>query len=77
MNPDACRVYRHALVDWIARYREQVEDYPVLSTVDPGSDPVASAETAPDEGEGFDRMADVEQAWALIRGHASSPHDRT
>ena len=37
MTPDEFRRAGHAVVDWIARYMEQVEDYPVLAQVEPGA----------------------------------------
>jgi aromatic-L-amino-acid decarboxylase len=36
VNPDEFRANGHLLVDWIARYLEEVGDYPVLSQVQPG-----------------------------------------
>ena len=37
MTPDEFRVHGHALIDWIAEYIENVEQYPVASTVTPGA----------------------------------------
>jgi aromatic-L-amino-acid/L-tryptophan decarboxylase len=36
MNPDDFRRYAHELVEWMAGYMENVEDYPVKSQVSPG-----------------------------------------
>ena len=36
MTPEAFRQYGRAVVDWIADYYQQIEDYPVLSQVQPG-----------------------------------------
>ena len=36
MTPDAFRTYGHALVDWIAAYREGIEALPVMSPLQPG-----------------------------------------
>ena len=36
MTPEEFRQHGHELIDWIARYLERVEDYPVLSQVKPG-----------------------------------------
>jgi aromatic-L-amino-acid decarboxylase len=36
MTPEEFRKHGHELIDWIARYMEHVEDYPVLSQVSPG-----------------------------------------
>ena len=37
MTPDEFRVHGHALIDWIAEYIENIEQYPVASTVQPGA----------------------------------------
>jgi len=74
MTPDEFRVHGHALVDWIARYWEQVEDYPVLSSVEPGTIRGQLPARAPDEGEPFDRMmADVERIILPGITHWQSP----
>ncbi len=36
MTPDEFRRHGHQVIDWIAQYMEQVEQYPVLSQVAPG-----------------------------------------
>ncbi len=36
MTPDAFRKLGYEAIDWIARYMEQVEEYPVLSQSEPG-----------------------------------------
>lgn len=36
MTPDEFRKHAHELVEWMARYMEKVEDYPVKSSVKPG-----------------------------------------
>ena len=74
MTPDEFRVHGHALVDWIARYWERVEEYPVLSTVEPGRIRDQLPATAPDEGEPFDRMmADVRRIILPGITHWQSP----
>ena len=37
MSPEEFRANGHALIDWIARYMENVEQYPVMSAVEPGT----------------------------------------
>ena len=37
MTPDEFRTHGKALIDWIADYYEQIEQYPVLSQVAPGA----------------------------------------
>ena len=36
MTPAEFRRWGHELIDWIADYRQRVEEYPVLSQVEPG-----------------------------------------
>ena len=36
MSPDEFRRWGHETVEWIARYMEKIEDFPVLSQVAPG-----------------------------------------
>ena len=36
MTPEELRRWGHALVDWVAAYRERVEELPVLSQLRPG-----------------------------------------
>ena len=36
MTPEEFRLSGYAVVDWVARYMEEVEKYPVLSRVQPG-----------------------------------------
>jgi len=56
MTPDDFRKYAHELVEWMAGYMENVESYPVKSSVAPGeifnSIPVA----APEQPESFDSL---------------------
>jgi aromatic-L-amino-acid decarboxylase len=37
MTPDEFRRFGHAVVDWIADYREKVQKQPVMATVEPGA----------------------------------------
>ena len=62
MDGAAFRRAGHQLVDWIAKYLEDAEDYPVLSRVRPGDIRDALPSSAPDAGESFDAiLADVER----------------
>ena len=36
MTPDEFRKHAHSLVEWMAMYLENVENYPVKSAVEPG-----------------------------------------
>jgi aromatic-L-amino-acid decarboxylase len=60
MTPDQFREYGRAVVDWIADYYENVENYPVLSRVDPGDIFNSLPAEAPQHGEPFgDILSDV------------------
>lgn len=62
MSPDEFRRWGHATVDWVARYLEQVEEYPVLSQVHPGDIRARLPAAAPQDGESFDRvLADLDE----------------
>lgn len=37
MSAEAFREHGHAMIDWIAKYMQEVETYPVLSQVEPGA----------------------------------------
>ena len=51
MTPDEFRRAGHAVVDWVAQYMEQVEQYPVLAQVEPGEVRARLPEAAPKQGE--------------------------
>jgi len=69
MPPDEFRRHGHALVEWIARYFEQVEHLPVLPRVQPGDLARALPAQAPDRGEPFERL--IEDLDRLIVPHAT------
>jgi len=87
MTPEAFRQAGHALIDWIADYRQRVESLPVLSQVRPGEIRAALPLQAPEQGEAFAAMmADVERIilpgithwqspnfYAFFPGNASGP----
>ncbi|MEJ5378095.1 MAG: pyridoxal-dependent decarboxylase [bacterium] len=56
MTPQEFRSYGRAVVDWIADYMEQVENYPVLSKVCPGQIRASLPPKAPETGEPFERI---------------------
>lgn len=56
MNADEFRRLGHALVDWIASYRESIEERPVMSTVAPGAIRARLPARAPEQPVG---LADV------------------
>lgn len=75
MTPDKFREHGKALIDWIADYYEQVETYPVLSAVAPGSIRAALPPNPPDKPESFDEMmADVERIIMPGITHWQSPN---
>ncbi len=74
MTPEELRRRGHEVVDWIARYMETVEDYPVLSQVKPGDVRSMLPEHAPETGDSFDAvMRDVEKIIMPGITHWQSP----
>ncbi len=61
MRLDDFRKHAHTLVDWMADYLQNIEEYPVKSTLRPGDIVARIAEKAPTNGEPF------EQIWADFR----------
>ncbi len=62
MTPDEFREHGHALIDWIAEYLEEVEQYPVASQVQPGDIRAMLPEHPPTERESFtDVLADLDR----------------
>ncbi len=56
MTPEEFREHGHAMVEWIATYLDSVEEYPVLSQVQPGEIRDQLPPDPPQEGESFDAM---------------------
>lgn len=56
MKPDEFRRWGHALVDWVAEYREHVGELPVVSRVEPGFVREAIPEQPPEQAEDFARV---------------------
>src|SRR6266536_908648 len=56
MNADEFRRLGHALVDWIAAYREEIESRPVMSRVQPGEIRAKLPRTPPEQGGGTDEL---------------------
>jgi aromatic-L-amino-acid decarboxylase len=54
MDSDEFRRYGHQIVEWIARYYETVEQYPVKSGVTPGAVKASLPEIPPSASESFD-----------------------
>ena len=58
MTPEEFRARGREVVDWIASYMERVEDFPVLSQVQPGEIRARLPELPPETGEPFESVLD-------------------
>lgn len=56
MDSDEFRKYGHEIVEWIARYFENVEEYPVKSQAKPGSVRSSLPDIPPSGSESFDKF---------------------
>jgi len=75
MTPEEFRRHGHALIDWIADYRQRVESLPVLSQVRPGDVRAQLPAEPPHAGESFAAMmADVERIILPGLTHWQSPN---
>ena len=75
MTPDEFRRCGHAMVERIARYMEEVENYPVLSQAEPGSIRRWLPAAAPEQGEPFgDVLRDVDEIVMPGITHWQSPN---
>ncbi len=62
MSPDEFKQFGHKLIDWIANYMENVENYPVLSQIEPGEIKKQLPQSPPAQGESFDDIfGDIEK----------------
>ncbi len=74
MSPDEFRKQGTALIEWIARYMEDVESYPVKSRLAPGEVRAALPAHPPETGEPFEAMmADVDRIVMPGITHWQSP----
>ena len=75
MTSDEFRRHGHEMIEWIARYMEEVERYPVRSRAQPGDIFRALPPAPPDTGEPFeDVMRDVERILMPGITHWQSPN---
>ena len=75
MTPDEFRRRGYEVVDWLARYYEEVERYPVLSQVAPGEVRAGLPASPPEHPEPFDEvMADLERVILPGITHWQSPN---
>jgi aromatic-L-amino-acid decarboxylase len=56
MTPDEFRDFGHRLIDWVADYRLQVADRPVMSRAEPGAIKDRLPAAPPEEAEGFEAV---------------------
>ncbi|HEX9729028.1 MAG TPA: pyridoxal-dependent decarboxylase, partial [Gemmatimonadales bacterium] len=56
MTPEEFRAAGHAAVEWVARYMESVEQFPVLASVAPGDVRARLPREVPEDGEPFDAI---------------------
>src|SRR3954447_18345876 len=74
MDAAAFRRHGHDLVEWIGRYLETVETYPVLSRVNPGEITAGLPDAAPEQPEPFEAiMADFERVLVPGLTHWNHP----
>lgn len=58
MSPEEFRRIGHALVEWVAAYRERVGELPVMSQVEPGATRARIPAEPPETGEPLDALPD-------------------
>ncbi len=75
MSPEEFRRHGYALIDWLAGYASNVEQYPVLSQVRPGDVRAKLPLAAPQSGESFEEiLADFERDIVPGITHWQSPN---
>lgn len=75
MTPDEFRRAGHAAVDWVAKYLETLEEYPVLSPVAPGETRRALPAHPPEKGEPLETvLADLDELILPGITHWQSPN---
>jgi aromatic-L-amino-acid/L-tryptophan decarboxylase len=75
MTPDEFRRLGHETVDWVAGYMERVEQFPVMSRVEPGEIRSLLPAQAPDAPEPFERvLADLDTVVLPGITHWQSPN---
>ncbi|MGA2696468.1 MAG: pyridoxal-dependent decarboxylase, partial [Terriglobales bacterium] len=75
MTPEEFRRHGHAVIDWIADYRANVEKYPVLSQTKPGEIRAALPADPPAQGEAFEKiLGDIEKLILPGVTHWQSPN---
>ncbi len=75
MPPDDFRKFGYEMVDWIAEYFENIEKYPVLSQIEPGSLRGGLPSSPPAAGEDFgDVMKDIDKLILPAVTHWNHPN---
>jgi aromatic-L-amino-acid decarboxylase len=75
MSAEAFRRHGHAMIDWIAKYMQEVETYPVMSQVEPGAIRAKLPANPPQHGESLDAMMrDVDEIIMPGITHWQSPN---
>lgn len=75
MPSEEFRRYGYAVVDWIAEYFDRIEEFPVLSRIEPGSLANSLPRSAPELGEDFDAvLKDVDQLILPAVTHWNHPN---
>lgn len=74
MTPEEFRRWGHATIEWVARYMEQIESFPVLAQVTPGQVRAQLPAYPPESGEPFERiLADIDEVLMPGITHWQSP----
>ena len=75
MSAEAFREHGYAMIDWIAKYMQAVETYPVMSSVKPGDVRANLPAQPPQHGEPFEQMLrDVDEIIMPGITHWQSPN---
>src|SRR5207302_2897441 len=75
MTPEEFRRRGHEVVDWLAKYFERIESFPVLSRVEPGQIHASLPANPPAKGEPFEAMLrDIEKLILPGVTHWQSPN---
>ncbi|MDQ2974200.1 MAG: pyridoxal-dependent decarboxylase, partial [Acidobacteriota bacterium] len=74
MSKEEFRRFGHELIDWIAEYFEHIEDFPVLSQIEPGDLKAQLPTSPPQKGEAMENIiADVDRLIVPALTHWSHP----
>ncbi|GAG69506.1 unnamed protein product, partial [marine sediment metagenome] len=75
MTPDEFRQIGRELIDWIADYYQNIEQFPVLSKVEPGDIRTQLPPSPPEKGEAFDQIiGDIDRLIMPGITHWQSPN---